>query len=529
MSEHTSEVVLDGTEETILDQPQAGEAPWSRLHSRMIWVDVVQTIVSLSPAIIVVTVFDADLTWGSMWPALAIAAFGVIGAVADALRWFFTRYRVTDDYVERRTGVFVRQYRSVRRDRIRSVDTEAKLRHRLSGLRVVTIGAGQQSTAGEAALSLDALLKTDAQYLRSVLLHGEAHTQQAAQSAANGEKPPEEVTVFARFKAWWVLYNVFNIWAYAMALGLLWGSFWLVSTFGFDMSAFIGGLLDWDALGWGWTVAIGLASVGVIGVIGLGINYFTTYWNFELARLPGENGTLLRTRHGLFRQREVNRDENRMRGVQISEPVLWRWMGAADTSVITTGLDVWSTDEPTAILPRGPIWVARPVAAAVLGVRPNPLETPLRAHPAAALRRRIWWALLVVSSIVGVLGWFHVNDLVPGWAVWAGLGVAPVALLAALVAYRALGHAVVGRYVVVRSGLLSRATSALDRSSVSTIAVRESLLQRRLGLKTVSAMTAAGWGIYEAPDVAAQEAVAFADAAAPGLLEPFLVASSDEQ
>ncbi|WP_211658273.1 hypothetical protein [Phytoactinopolyspora halophila] len=36
-------------------------------------------------------------------------------------------------------------------------------------------------------------------------------------------------------------------------------------------------------------------------------------------------------------------------------------------------------------------------------------------------------------------------------------------------------------------------------------------------------MTAAGWGVYEAPDVAASEGVAFAADAAPGLLEPFLV------
>ena len=35
-------------------------------------------------------------------------------------------------------------------------------------------------------------------------------------------------------------------------------------------------------------------------------------------------------------------------------------------------------------------------------------------------------------------------------------------------------------------------------------------------------MTAAGWGVYEAPDVRADEAFAFADKAAPGLLASYL-------
>ncbi|NEC21763.1 PH domain-containing protein, partial [Streptomyces parvus] len=69
----------------------------------------------------------------------------------------FTRYRITASHVELRTGVLVRVRRSIQRDRIRSVDIEAKPRHRLAGLRVVKIGAGQQAAAGDSALSLDAV------------------------------------------------------------------------------------------------------------------------------------------------------------------------------------------------------------------------------------------------------------------------------------------------------------------------------------------------------------------------------------
>lgn len=122
-----------------------------------------------------------------------------------------------------------------------------------------------------------------------------------------------------------------------------------------------------------------------------------------------------------------------------------------------------------------------------------------------------------------MLGWLAGNDVIPAAALWAGAALWPLALGAAVIAYRALGHAIAGAYLVVRSGLVSRATAALQRSAVSTIAIRQSVFQRRLGLKTVSAMTAAGYGSYEAPDLDAAKAVDFAAQAAPGLLEPFLV------
>jgi len=51
------------------------------------------------------------------------------------------------------------------------------------------------------------------------------------------------------------------------------------------------------------------------------------------------------------------------------------------------------------------------------------------------------------------------------------LAVWPIALGAAAIDYRALGHTISGDYVVVRSGLTNRATTALQRSAVGTIAV----------------------------------------------------------
>jgi putative membrane protein len=306
--------------------------PWQRLHIRMIWVDLLQSLLALAPVGFGVLLFGVELGDSGSWLLLGIAVSGVGGAAVDAWRWWFTRYRVTDEYVERRSGVFVRSYRSVRRDRIRSVDVEARLRHRIAGLRVVNIGAGQQAATGESALALDAVSAEDAQALRHLLLRStstsstvvdvDAPVTETVAQAAGDDGAGDEKEVFAHFRPGWIVYNIFNIWAYVMALGLLWGGYWLASSVGLDVAGFAQGVLDWDTLGWGWSVAIGLLAVTVLGVLGLAINFFTEHWGFELARVPGTNGTLLRTRQGLLKTREVNRDDARMRGAQIAEPVV---------------------------------------------------------------------------------------------------------------------------------------------------------------------------------------------------------------
>ncbi|MFB8138369.1 PH domain-containing protein [Streptomyces parvus] len=534
--------------------PLPGDA-WQRLSARVIWVDLARSVLSLLPAVLAVAVVGVDPGAGEMWPLIGIAAAGVLGALADALRWVFTRYRITASHVELRTGVLVRVRRSIQRDRIRSVDIEAKPHHRLAGLRVMKIGAGQQAAAGDSALSLDAVDTAAARALHDRLIAPtheahpphEAHPAHPAPPATSGppaapvapgvpapargsRAAPERAAplrVFARFEPRWVVYNMFNAWAYVLVLGVGWGGYWLLSGFGVDAAAFVSGLLDWRSIGWAGTAAIGFLTASVLGAAGLAVTYAVEYGKFELARVPGPDGTVLRTRQGLLTTREVSRDENRVRGVQISEPVLWRWLGVADTSLVTTGLSLWSMSQPAAILPRGPVAVARRVASDVLDPEERPLHADLAAHPRAALRRRLWWATTTAATVALALGWLAVTGVLPYAALWAAAALWPCALGAALVAYRALGHTVSGSYLVTRSGLLSRSTTVLRRSAVSTVVIRESLLQRRLGLRSVSTMTAAGYGGYDTPDLDARASLDFAVRAAPGLLDPFLTGTEE--
>lgn len=497
--------------------------PWRRLSPRVVWVDLLTIVVSVAPTIVAFGVVGVDTSPNTVGPLLTLAVIGILGAGADLVRWATTRYRVDGDGVERRSGLFVRRQRTARRDRIRSVDTHAKLRHRMAGLRVVTVGGGQQTGAGEAVFVLDALSTADAERLRLDLLgvvpaEGAATTG-GADAGPDGSATRHRSEVVARFRPGWVVFNMVNIWAFVMAAGLLWGTYWLLMSFGVDAASGVLGAVDGWAL---WqAVTLGVVAVGVVGAIGLGVNFLLAYGGFELARVEEGPRSLWRTRRGLLQTREVLLDEARIRGISIGEPVLWRWMGMADTTVITTGLKVMDLEESTAILPRGPIRLARQVAGTVLGDAAL-VRTALRPHPVTSLVRRLAWAGAPGLGVLALL----VVPVVTGAAPSVALLIAPAVWLAtvpaACIAHRALGHAVTtgptGPHLIVRSGLVSRTTSWLRCDAVSTVAIRRSPLQRRLGLCTVSAMTAAGWGAYEVLDIPAEDGVGLAARIAPDLV-----------
>lgn len=89
-------------------------------------------------------------------------------------------------------------------------------------------------------------------------------------------------------------------------------------------------------------------------------------------------------------------------------------------------------------------------------------------------------------------------------------------------AYRGLGHAIDGDYLVARSGTWCRDTVALRRAGILSWTFSGSPTARRAGVLTLTAAVAAGEHGYRIPDLAADDAVELAQAAAPGILTEFL-------
>ncbi|MFE3448085.1 PH domain-containing protein [Nonomuraea sp. NPDC059194] len=151
----------------------------------------------------------------------------------------------------------------------------------------------------------------------------------------------------------------------------------------------------------------------------------------------------------------------------------------------------------------------------------------LEPHPRAAKGRRTRQALVTVVVLAAAMG---VTEWLTGWipvAAWALPVLAvPVALALAADAYRGLGHRLTGGHLLTRAGSAGRTTVALDTGGIVGWRIRQSFFQRRLGLITVAATTAAGDGHYDVLDVGTTEGLDLAARAVPGLLGPFLVESA---
>lgn len=488
---------------------EAASAPsgWQRLDPRMLAVTPLRQLAGFLPVIALVLVVGARDLDGRFYGLIAAVVAVVLAGIG---RWFTTRYRVTNERVELRSGLLFRQRRSVPRDRIRTVDLTAGPVHRLFGLTVLNIGTGQRIQGTEASeLSLDAVSATEADRLRQRLL------ERAAAEQPEATAPPDQE--IARLDWSWLRYaplttsSLVAVGAVAGAATQLVGELGVDPT---DVEAINGAREQLDTAPlWLGTIVLAV-FVLIVAVLGAILIFVEGWWGFRLVR---ESGGTLRVRRGALTTRSISLEERRLRGVEISEPLLLRAGRGARLAAIATGLGGSQGEGRGTLLPPAPLTEAHRVAAAVLADSPAPTTAPLRRHPTAALRRRLLRGALPAAA--AVLLWLLP---VPGWLPWVAVALLPLTLLLAVDAYRNLGHGLAQRYLVTRHGAGVRRCAALQRSGVIGWTVSQSLFQRRAGLVTLVATTAAGSGGYAVYDVATSDGLAVAEQAVPGLLTPFL-------
>ncbi|MGH3563505.1 MAG: PH domain-containing protein, partial [Mycobacterium sp.] len=155
--------------------------------------------------LLIVAVVLGSTTDNQLW---TVAALWVVAAVGVA-RWFTTTYRIEPDpesgQVQLRSGVLRRKVLSVPRNRIRSVQTDARLLHRLLGLTVLRVSTGQQA-AGDSVFELNAVESGQVQRLRAILL---ARSAQPSTTAGVSEATPE--VLLARWRPSWLRYSPLSL------------------------------------------------------------------------------------------------------------------------------------------------------------------------------------------------------------------------------------------------------------------------------------------------------------------------------
>ncbi|MCP2266535.1 PH domain-containing protein [Promicromonospora thailandica] len=460
------------------------------------------------------TSLGTALAWTVPPSVLAVA----VGAGCGEWMWRVTRYHVDTDRLHVHTGVVFRKRLALRRERIRSVDLTADPVLRVLGVATVRVGTGEHAGA-EGTVTLWPLRRDAADALRATLL---AHAARPVPDAEPADG------ALARFDPRWIRYAPLSFVPPALGAAAAGGVIQVSEWFGRqdDLFAAVG---SWFGLAPVLLVALallaGLLLVGAVAALALWVE---TWWNHTLDR---EADGTLRVRRGLLTTRSISLEESRLRGIELVEPLGVRLAGAARVDAVATGLTTSEEDksESRTLLPAAPKELADQVAAAVLREPAAPTAAPLAGHPLAARGRRVRWALapvLAVEAVLVMLGLLLTPVLLHvAWI--SALVLVPVAVALALDAYRALGHALTGAYLVARSGTVRRSTVALQRRGIVGWTVRQSVFQRRAGLVTVLATTAAGTGAYAVRDAGQADGLALADAAVPDLLRPFLLGADD--
>ncbi|WP_280349043.1 PH domain-containing protein [Nocardia neocaledoniensis] len=586
--------------------------------------EVVKYIPVLLGSIIVGTTSGNPL-WGLI-PVLFVAAAGVA-------RYFTTSYRIDADHVRLRTGIIQRKTLSVPRPRIRSVDVEADLLHRVLGLAVLEIGTGAQADKGE-GFKLDALDTSQIPALRAELL---SHTGQftpgsstegAAPHVARPDAAAESGREIGHWRAAWVRYAPLSLTGLAIVapiagLGAQYGLIDVVSE-----SAAVRHLDD-DSVSIVAIVIVGLFLLAVVLVsLAACAQYLATWFGLRVI----DNGATLHLRHGLFTTRQITLDLARFRGATLSDPLLLRAAEAAQLEMIMTG-----ENPRQKILPQAPRTAVERTLDELLRTRRRP-DTPkhdpghrestpsaapsqwsrgaeqheaagrvqpthdtehhqttpsaaptqwsrgaeqheaaafaqpthdsgrpgatsaaaldgpsltkgyaadggvsanhaapqpitgatlgtieLVRHGPAAHRRRFTKAAWPVAGVVVALVVLAVVTGPLPIGVWA----IPVVFAVAMAAlaedrYRSLGHRVLPgstgpTWLITRRGSLDRHRDCLESPGIIGWTIRRTFWQRRAGLATVVAATAAGKKAYLVDDIPFDQAVALIEAVSPGL------------
>ncbi|MDQ3030593.1 MAG: PH domain-containing protein, partial [Actinomycetota bacterium] len=207
-----------------------------------------------------------------------------------------------------------------------------------------------------------------------------------------------------------------------------------------------------------------------------------TYWNFTLT----SDGVALRVRRGLLEQRADTIPLRRVQALHVEENLLRRPFGLAAVTVEVAGRSGGEEAQQSRyLLPLGTRAQALRLVEQVWG-RDGLADIRLAPMPTRARDRRMLRAVGAVAAVTAT------GVVAQGWAGLLALALSAPAMVLALAAYRCLGHGRSGEMLVARSGVVVRRTSFVPRDRLQSLALRQSVFQRRRGLASLALQIARG-------------------------------------
>jgi putative membrane protein len=483
---------------------------WRRLDPRIMLMDPVRSGGRLVLPLVIAAI---GIGRGDGLPGVLLGIVVlVVAAVAGVVPWATTRWRIGDGRLVWRRRFIGQRLVTVSLDRVRSVDLEATLFHRVLGLAKVDIGTG----VDDERITLDSLAAADAQALRTWLLERSRTGAPAPPQVQAVPAPAPQRELLAELDWSWVRFAPFSLGRLAVVAAALGVLAQLGDDIGVDLEGVVQGTYD-EVVRLGILLVVVLLVVGgTVGWVLIACAGYVLQWG-EL--VVAREGGAVHVSAGLLTTRSTTVEEARVRGVELVEPVLMRLIRGAELNALSTGVGKGGTSK---VLPPCPLEVAEQVGDRLLGVGGAFATTLLRHGPAARRRRHVRGLVPTVLAAV-VVAVLAGSGVLTGW--WPWLVVLALPALGAWLAeasYRHLGHRLTPGHLVVGGGLLDRRRTVLERDGIIGWVLTQTVFQRRVGLATLVATTAAGRESVRVLDLPLADATALALDATPEMVLPFV-------
>lgn len=487
----------------------------NRLHPFTIVIEFLRMLRRLIAPLVVFLILRLQGGGGDT-TELLIAAIGLLSVFGAIAQYYFTKYGVERDQLVIRSGVFVKQERTIPLDRIQNINLTRTVAHRMFGLADVQIetASGQGAEASLSALSFEA-----AERLKSDLMGRPASADKSPSSVADSAPPAvDERVVYQASVRELLLAGATENRALAIALAIF--GLWATFSRGNEAEA----ALELAERSSGFMAYLQSAPVAIVAVMvtlafilfGWAVSIvstFLTYGGFILTLGPGR----LRRRYGLLNVVENVVPIRRIQVVRWKENPIQRRLRVAKVFVETAGgfgiegANNNAASTSTSLL--SPL-TSRPLVP-TLAAHALPQLPPQEPEFRRASPRAVWkgfriGSILITLAIVAfsaVRGWEFLWALPAGWAFAYGWSV---------LRYRALGWAILGGLFAVRGGVWARNYAVVPGTKVQMVTWSQTPLQRRLRLANVGLVTAASTPagrMVEAQDLDVTDAKALIHAA----------------
>lgn len=333
-------------------------------------------------------------SWGDV-PAvlillIALAGGLLLGLTFGFVTWRFTRYVIDGTELRINSGVITKSSRRIPYERIQSVDIAEPLIARVLGLAELRI---EMAGGKESRTTLKFLKLQDARELRRVLLsraHGEDVAQgQDEQRSLITRVPPERIVIGTLLSLDFV---AALIGAIALVVAAIWWGQILI---------FFGGVIPLAS----WVFQIAMGRV-------------IRQWDFTLSR--GERG--LRIERGLLSRTSQTIPWDRVQGIAIKEPFVWRRFGWQRLEVDVAGYAADEQDQgqnsSSTLLPISDRALANAIIAELIPgsshVDAGHTRAPRRSWPFAPIGWRYRWIGAGPTTFVTHEGWVErTTSIVP--------------------------------------------------------------------------------------------------------------------